>query len=202
MDPVHGHNQASALPLLPSSSSTFPFLAITALGILLISAVLLLSYYVFVVKCCLDLPSHRRGGHRIPPEVCGLEPAIIRSIPVIKFVNAGGQENCAVCLSEFREEERIKVLPRCSHHFHIDCIDTWLQFNPKCPLCRSEVSSVFPTDHIVVLAPRRDQGEVTETGPVAVRTKGRRLDGTGSVGDERIDVRVGVVEYSSFMFSS
>ncbi|KAG6501803.1 RING-H2 finger protein ATL16-like [Zingiber officinale] len=195
MDPVQGPHR-SALPLLPSSSSTFPFLAITALGILLISAVLLLSYYVFVVECCLDLPSsHRRGGRRIPPEACGLEPAIIRSIPVVKFVNSGQLEHCAVCLSEFREEERIKVLPRCSHHFHIDCIDTWLQFNPKCPLCRSEVSSIFPTDHIVVLAPRRDgrdQGEVTETGPV--RTKGRRLDGTGSAGDDCIDVRVGVVE--------
>ena len=42
---------------------------------------------------------------------------------------------CAVCLCELSEGERVRRLPKCSHAFHVACIDTWLERRAKCPLC-------------------------------------------------------------------
>ena len=44
---------------------------------------------------------------------------------------------CAVCLAVMRAPQRARVL-RCTHAFHMACIDPWLQAhaNPRCPLCR------------------------------------------------------------------
>lgn len=53
---------------------------------------------------------------------------------------AGGSEEeiCSVCLSEFTEEDLVSQLHRCSHVFHLECIENWLQRNHfTCPLCRS-----------------------------------------------------------------
>ncbi|EXC31610.1 RING-H2 finger protein ATL46 [Morus notabilis] len=44
--------------------------------------------------------------------------------------------DCAVCLCEFSEKDKLRLLPTCSHAFHISCIDTWLLSNSTCPLCR------------------------------------------------------------------
>ncbi|KZV23412.1 ring finger protein [Dorcoceras hygrometricum] len=47
--------------------------------------------------------------------------------------------DCAVCLCEFSEQDKLRLLPSCSHAFHIDCIDTWLLSNSTCPLCRGVI---------------------------------------------------------------
>jgi hypothetical protein len=90
----------------------------------------------------------------------GLDESVIRSIPVFKFKKEGnsfsnlGERNfceCAVCLNEFQEAERLRNLPNCNHVFHIDCIDVWLQSNANCPLCRTSISSTtrFPIDYVI-----------------------------------------------------
>lgn len=48
-------------------------------------------------------------------------------------------DSCCICREPFTEETVIRKLNRCSHKFHISCIDTWLQSNTTCPLCRSSV---------------------------------------------------------------
>ncbi|CAL5389655.1 unnamed protein product [Camellia sinensis] len=70
----------------------------------------------------------------------------------------GGKEGscCAVCLSEFDEGETVRVLPECSHCFHVLCIDSWLRSNPSCPLCRAGTKPPPPPpppDHVVVCLP-------------------------------------------------
>ncbi|XP_031395740.1 RING-H2 finger protein ATL1 isoform X2 [Punica granatum] len=80
----------------------------------------------------------------------GLDEAIIRSIPIFQYKSRGKQSRdfdqrsyceCAVCLNEFQEDEKLRIIPSCSHVFHIDCIDIWLQNNANCPLCRTSVSA-------------------------------------------------------------
>lgn len=43
---------------------------------------------------------------------------------------------CSICLSDYGESEVVRVLPDCSHMFHVDCIDQWLRRQATCPLCR------------------------------------------------------------------
>ncbi|KAI5076965.1 hypothetical protein GOP47_0009030 [Adiantum capillus-veneris] len=43
---------------------------------------------------------------------------------------------CSICLSEFVDGEDVKLLPVCSHCFHVKCIDMWLFSHTTCPICR------------------------------------------------------------------
>ncbi|XP_056160593.1 E3 ubiquitin-protein ligase Os04g0590900-like [Syzygium oleosum] len=52
---------------------------------------------------------------------------------------------CSVCLGEFQEDESIRLLPKCTHGFHVPCIDTWLKSHSNCPLCRSDVAFFAPS---------------------------------------------------------
>ncbi|CAH9088077.1 unnamed protein product [Cuscuta epithymum] len=69
----------------------------------------------------------------------GLDQAFIDALPVFMYKQVVGPKepfDCAVCLSEFLENDKLRLLPTCGHAFHINCIDTWLLSNSTCPLCR------------------------------------------------------------------
>ncbi|KAJ4717707.1 RING-H2 finger protein [Melia azedarach] len=71
----------------------------------------------------------------------GLNPAILRSIPVLAFNPAEFKDGleCAVCLSELVQGDKARLLPKCNHGFHVDCIDMWFQSHSTCPLCRNPI---------------------------------------------------------------
>lgn len=76
----------------------------------------------------------------------GVEQAFIDTLPVFFYKSVKGLKegaDCAVCLCEFEGEDRLRLLPKCSHAFHMDCIDTWLLSHSTCPLCRR---SLLPDD--------------------------------------------------------
>ncbi|XP_059284493.1 RING-H2 finger protein ATL46-like [Lycium ferocissimum] len=70
----------------------------------------------------------------------GLDQAFIDALPVFVYKEVVGPTkepfDCAVCLCEFSDKDKLRLLPTCSHAFHINCIDTWLLTNSTCPLCR------------------------------------------------------------------
>ncbi|GAA0168216.1 ubiquitin-protein ligase [Lithospermum erythrorhizon] len=75
----------------------------------------------------------------------GLEPEVLNSLPVFVFNSSkGGVEalQCAVCLSEFEDDDKGRVLPKCGHIFHAECVDMWFHAHATCPLCRSNVELV------------------------------------------------------------
>uniref|UniRef100_A0A8C5RSM3 RING-type E3 ubiquitin transferase n=1 Tax=Laticauda laticaudata TaxID=8630 RepID=A0A8C5RSM3_LATLA len=41
---------------------------------------------------------------------------------------------CAICLEEFCEGQELRIIT-CSHEFHRQCVDPWLQQHQTCPLC-------------------------------------------------------------------
>ncbi|TKY60242.1 RING-H2 finger protein ATL54 [Spatholobus suberectus] len=72
----------------------------------------------------------------------GLQQTLIDSITVFKYRKGEGVidgTECSVCLGEFEQDESLRLLPKCSHAFHIPCIDTWLRSHKNCPLCRAPV---------------------------------------------------------------
>ncbi|EPS69829.1 hypothetical protein M569_04937, partial [Genlisea aurea] len=77
----------------------------------------------------------------------GLDQSFIDALPVFRYSEVVGPDSnepfdCAVCLCEFSENDQLRLLPLCSHAFHINCIDTWLLSNSTCPLCRSTLLSL------------------------------------------------------------
>ncbi|KAK1410130.1 hypothetical protein QVD17_36663 [Tagetes erecta] len=98
----------------------------------------------------------------------GLDQAFIDSLPVFMYkeiVGAKESFDCAVCLCEFVESDELRLLPTCSHAFHINCIDTWLQSNSTCPLCRDTLFNPgFSLDNPVFEFD--DMREVDENGLV------------------------------------
>ncbi|XP_009782691.1 RING-H2 finger protein ATL51-like [Nicotiana sylvestris] len=132
------------------STTAFSPLIIAIIGILA-SAFLLVSYYTIITKYCrrsrnaaTELEANRNETPQDQWQVAtsGLDESTIKAITVCKFKKGEGlveDTECAVCLSEFQEDENLRLLPKCSHAFHLPCIDTWLKSHSNCPLCRANV---------------------------------------------------------------
>ncbi|KAL6541657.1 hypothetical protein OROGR_011143 [Orobanche gracilis] len=70
----------------------------------------------------------------------GLKKSLLRRIPVAVY--GGGVvafTECPICLGEFLDGEKIRVLPICRHCFHVKCVDVWLAAHSSCPTCRRSV---------------------------------------------------------------
>ncbi|GAB4841708.1 hypothetical protein Ancab_022430 [Ancistrocladus abbreviatus] len=175
-------------PNMPTSSSSFPVLAIAVLAIMA-TALLLVTYYIFVIKCCLkwqqadpfsqlSLSPARQNedplmAYSPAMEIHrGLDEWVIRDIPTFQYKSreeevdgSGGERSfrgCAVCLNEFQDREMLRVLPHCSHVFHLDCIDIWLMNNANCPLCRSSISGAKRSSIDRIVAPSSSPQEMQQ----------------------------------------
>ncbi|XP_062193546.1 RING-H2 finger protein ATL46-like, partial [Phragmites australis] len=61
--------------------------------------------------------------------------------PGKRKANADRPFDCAICLCEFTDDDRLRLLPLCGHAFHVACIDVWLRSSATCPLCRASLSA-------------------------------------------------------------
>jgi len=70
----------------------------------------------------------------------GLTIEQIDNLPNKRFKKEKNREffQCIICMEEFQEKEKVKVLP-CAHIFHINCIKQWLLKQKSCPFCKSEI---------------------------------------------------------------
>ncbi|XP_041999674.1 RING-H2 finger protein ATL13-like [Salvia splendens] len=76
----------------------------------------------------------------------GLDQSFIDTLPVFNYnaiIGVRDPFDCAVCLSEFEAEDTLRLLPKCSHAFHVDCIGTWLLSHSTCPICRASLEQEF-----------------------------------------------------------
>ncbi|KAK7329468.1 hypothetical protein VNO77_23637 [Canavalia gladiata] len=122
----------------------------------------------------------------------GLDSAVIASLRLFSYDPNDYPENppeCAVCLSEFEYGETGRILPKCNHTFHTDCIDMWFHSHSTCPLCRAPVESApdgstRPEVVITVCAP--------ESGSSSLEIENRNGSSSSSVGLRRKPSLVGV----------
>ncbi|XP_039115431.1 RING-H2 finger protein ATL74-like [Dioscorea cayenensis subsp. rotundata] len=95
-----------------------------------------------IVRCALRCG--RRIAFETPEETAarlagtGLKKRALRQIPVAVYGPEAGilATDCPICLGEFADGEKVRVLPKCNHGFHVRCIDTWLSSHSSCPTCR------------------------------------------------------------------
>lgn len=94
------------------------------------------------------------------PLTAGLDKSVVDSLPTFTyklsevFAQEGGALECAVCLSEFQENEKGRLLPKCCHSFHTKCIDMWFLSHTTCPLCRTSAdprdTRELPTNAVAI----------------------------------------------------
>ena len=89
---------------------------------------------------------------------------------------------CSICIEDFEDGERLRLLPRCKHAFHTDCILPWLKDRQGCcPLCKTIVLELKEGD------PKEgDEAEVQDStddqeGSVAPDTSVSTAEATSSL---------------------
>ncbi|KAH0775626.1 hypothetical protein KY290_007037 [Solanum tuberosum] len=127
----------------------------------------------------------------------GLGQDVIDSISVFKYKKDEfliDGSDCSVCLTEFEEDESLRLLPKCSHAFHIPCIDTWLRSHKNCPLCRAPIVSEMDNsprmDHVVEVVSITSVGDDGSSTNDVDQDDDLELDGEGN----NQEMRCGVVE--------
>ena len=81
---------------------------------------------------------------------------------------------CTICL--FNYTEKTKKITECSHTFHTECLDRWLETNNSCPLCRTELREQLQEPPIFYSRPMYGMGSSI---PVT-------LQPSGSIGITRV----------------
>ncbi|GKV06669.1 hypothetical protein SLEP1_g18529 [Rubroshorea leprosula] len=149
-----GAQSSSPDDFTPGSATNFqPSLAVV-IGVLVIMFSLTFILLIYA-KCCHrgSRSSSIHGDNNLAVfnrsrRYSGIDKTVIESLPFFRFSSLKGSKQgleCSVCLSKFEDIEILRLLPKCKHAFHINCIDRWLEKHSSCPLCRQRVSVDDPT---------------------------------------------------------
>ncbi|XP_024032385.1 E3 ubiquitin-protein ligase ATL6-like, partial [Morus notabilis] len=147
---------ARAQPTAPSTPtdqynySFSPSMAIIV--VVLVSALFFMGFFSIYIRHCSDgtqnsvgVGAVNGGVGRSRRAARGLDAAVIESFPTftysaVKGLKIGkGALECAVCLCEFEDDETLRLIPKCDHVFHMECVDTWLESHTTCPVCRANL---------------------------------------------------------------
>ncbi|XP_042485437.1 E3 ubiquitin-protein ligase ATL31-like [Macadamia integrifolia] len=179
----------------PSDSSGFSNALSPSTALVIVVIIMfffLLGFFsVYIDRCC----GPRSGGTirfigvegGISGRNKGLNLAVIDTLPTFAYsyvkdhkLGKGALE-CAVCLSEFEDEDTLRLLPKCDHVFHPECIDEWFSKRTTCPVCRANlvpVSGEIPA----ITAPVQDIEGDSHGGIPASET--------GEAGNQQISINV------------
>ncbi|XP_010068887.1 RING-H2 finger protein ATL52-like [Eucalyptus grandis] len=150
----------------------------TQLTVLLIgvatAALVVTIYHCLPVGWCRPHPANNRPQRRRATEALetpsSIENSAIHLIPAHKYQKGdkmvGKDGVCAICLSEYEEEEELRTLPECMHSFHVPCIDMWLYSHSSCPMCRSDTTpspQIIPMRRLGSAGSEEADQEVTVT---------------------------------------
>ncbi|XP_009619518.1 RING-H2 finger protein ATL78-like [Nicotiana tomentosiformis] len=145
--------EATMAPLAEAEIShvnTFDANVIMVLSVLVCALICSLALNS-IIKCALkyssslvsasDSSSNYRNPSAAKLANTGIKKKALKTFPVITYTtelkHPGLDSECVICLSEFGVGEKIKVLPKCNHGFHVNCIDKWLNSHSSCPTCRN-----------------------------------------------------------------
>lgn len=122
----------------------------------LIVIVLVLAFFItgcisIYIQLCTDNNSIGgqsagiRTNNQTAVNLRGLDQSLLDTFPTFLYSDVKelkfGKESleCAVCLNEFEGDETLRLLPKCDHVFHSECIDAWLSAHSTCPVCRANL---------------------------------------------------------------
>lgn len=138
------------------------FFIIVLFSIVIVVVLVFLSAKWVCRHHSLRFPTSSHAPRSSPlPEPQGLDPVIIKGLPIILHQTSSSDTNrcnseqaeCCICLGLFEDGEKVKILPKCSHCYHPECVDRWLCAHSSCPLCRASlrVDSDLPEIEIEIV---------------------------------------------------
>lgn len=135
----------NSAPSEPSTGtgSSFDANVVMVLSVLLCALICSLGLNS-IIRCALRCSNIAASESAANPSTqsanTGVNRRALKSFPVVNYssdLNLPGLDTeCVICLSEFTPGERVRLLPKCHHGFHVKCIDKWLSSHSSCPTCR------------------------------------------------------------------
>lgn len=98
-----------------------------------------------IIRCalrCSSLVVSDSGNSTLTGQAAntGVKKKALKTFPTVSYTldhNLPGLDaECVICLSDFAPGDRLRLLPKCHHGFHVRCIDKWLSSHSSCPKCR------------------------------------------------------------------
>ncbi|KAL1535495.1 RING-H2 finger protein ATL66-like [Salvia divinorum] len=118
------------------------FFIVVIFAVILLVALLFL-YARWVCRFAPPPPPSAAVSRAQPPQPPrGLDAASIGSLPIVlhnQTESIASDGECCICLGIFGDGDKVKLLPRCQHCFHSECVDMWLVTHSSCPLCRAAI---------------------------------------------------------------
>ncbi|KAI3412785.1 uncharacterized protein J3R85_016910 [Psidium guajava] len=158
---VHAASQSDTAPTgAPTPDGPYQYSkrfnpSMAIIMVVLVSAFFLMGFFSVYIRQCAD--RRYRGGEGGEPSgpyafgrrslraARGLDASVIDAFPTFLYSSVKGLKigkgslECAVCLNEFEDDETLRLIPKCNHAFHTDCIDSWLSSHTTCPVCRADL---------------------------------------------------------------
>ncbi|KAK1351521.1 RING-H2 finger protein ATL72 [Heracleum sosnowskyi] len=151
MPPVSGGRRPSHADINETNFDTNMVIILAALLCALICALGLNSMVSCALRCCgrrFGTVSREQAAARVA--TTGVKKRTLRKIPTTVYGSSTGvnfeASECPICLGEFLDGEKVRVLPNCFHNFHVKCIDKWLVSHSSCPNCRNLLIEIPNSD--------------------------------------------------------
>ncbi|KAF4361803.1 hypothetical protein CsatB_029550 [Cannabis sativa] len=119
--------------------------------VVLIAALFFMGFFSIYIRHCSDAQAAAdsaaagAGAGRSRRAARGIDAAVLETFPTLEYSAVKGLKigkgalECAVCLCEFEDDETLRLIPKCDHVFHPECIDAWLESHTTCPVCRANL---------------------------------------------------------------
>lgn len=146
------------LPPPPSASIDFNIMVIIAAMLCALICALGLNSMLHCVFQCTNraitetvewVASRRHNSGLNKKEIVALPTSTYSDETCSSLPSSASASGCVICLTDFADGDKLRVLPKCNHRFHVVCIDKWLISHSSCPTCRLRLNSVPSLDQIV-----------------------------------------------------
>ncbi|CAL5368490.1 unnamed protein product [Camellia sinensis] len=149
---------AAQMSLHPPSSSISPYTNFAPstgiVTVVLVCFLFFICFFSMYILHCINDTATEANSARLRRFPRGLDPKAIESFPIFHYSEikdhkiGKGALQCAVCINEFEDDEILRLLPKCDHVFHSECIDAWLASHSTCPVCRASLVPPPPPEKV------------------------------------------------------